>query len=272
MAVEGLSRRSALLTLPTLLSPVVGRSQTADKGAWFEDFVTWAKTLPAENFNVRGRVEQLYREKLAASGLPSDRLDERWASILKQQRDSEVWSRLALDKRFAAGWYEGMPPSKPLAEFLKGKKPGAALDCGMGAGRNSVLLATLGWEVTGIDISDVAVKRAEAFAERNGVKIRPVRVSYRDFDWGTNRWDLIVNVDSWDGEGETPSTFAVAPIRAALKPGGFLYIESHLRALTSVDRPLAKIFSDLQLVQYTRDVDAGWEGANKEIVVFVAKK
>jgi SAM-dependent methyltransferase len=272
MSVERLSRRSALLALPLLLPPGVGRSQTADKRAWFEDFVTWAKTLPAENFNVRGRIEQLYRQKLAASGLPADRIDERWASILEQQRDSETWSTLALDKRFAAGWYEGTPPSKPLAEFLKGKQPGTALDCGMGAGRNSVLLATLGWDVTGIDISEVAVERAAALAKRNGVKIRPVRVSYRDFDWGTNRWDLIVNVDSWDGEGQTPSTFAAAPIRAALKPAGFLYIESHLRALTSSDRPLAKIFSGLQLLQYTRGTDADWQGANKEIVVFVARK
>ena len=80
-----------------------------------------------------------------------------------------------------------------------------------------------------------------------------------------------MNVDSWDGEGQTPSCFAAA-IRAALKSGGFLYIESHLRTLASPDRPLAKIFSDLQLLQYTRGADPEWEGANKEIVVFVARK
>jgi len=35
----------------------------------------------------------------------------------------------------------------------------------MGAGRNAVLLAGLGWDVTGIDISYVALKQASALAE-----------------------------------------------------------------------------------------------------------
>lgn len=262
-----------LLAGGLLLPCVVSRSQTADStSTWFEEFITWAKTVPAAEFNVRGRIEHLYRQKLEASGLTGDRIEERWASIVKQQRRSEEWSILALDKRFAAGWYEGMPPSSHLAKFLANKQPGIALDCGMGAGRNSVLLATLGWEVTGIDISEVAVKRAATLAAEKGVKIRSVRSSYHDFDWGTNRWDLIVNIDSWDGEGQTTSTFAAAPIRTALKAGGYLYIESHLPALTASSRPLIRIFSDLEIVQHTSATDPEWQGVAKELVVFVARK
>jgi 2-polyprenyl-3-methyl-5-hydroxy-6-metoxy-1,4-benzoquinol methylase len=37
---------------------------------------------------------------------------------------------------------------------VEARKPGRALDIGMGQGRNSVFLALKGWDVTGFDISD----------------------------------------------------------------------------------------------------------------------
>ncbi len=52
--------------------------------------------------------------------------------------------------------------NKFLAETVKGRKPGTALDIGMGQGRNSLFLAALGWQVTGFDISEVGVKQALA--------------------------------------------------------------------------------------------------------------
>ena len=51
--------------------------------------------------------------------------------------------------------------NKFLAESVKGVTPGKALDIGMGQGRNSMFLAALGWDVTGFDISEVAVKQAK---------------------------------------------------------------------------------------------------------------
>ena len=45
-------------------------------------------------------------------------------------------------------------PNKFLVEMVKGRKPGLALDVAMGQGRNALYLASQGWRVTGIDISD----------------------------------------------------------------------------------------------------------------------
>src|SRR3954465_9369703 len=56
--------------------------------------------------------------------------------------------------------------NKFLAEAVKGRKPGTALDIGMGQGRNSLFLAALGWQVTGFDISEVGVKQAIAEAKK----------------------------------------------------------------------------------------------------------
>ena len=50
-------------------------------------------------------------------------------------------------------------PSRLLVEAIKGRTPGRAIDLGMGEGRNTVFLGQQGWEVTGVDISDVGVAR-----------------------------------------------------------------------------------------------------------------
>src|ERR1043165_9700463 len=61
--------------------------------------------------------------------------------------------------------------NKFLAEAVKGRTPGKALDIGMGQGRNSLFLAALGWDVTGFDISEVGVKQAQAEAAKRNLKI-----------------------------------------------------------------------------------------------------
>src|SRR3989337_4060642 len=50
-------------------------------------------------------------------------------------------------------------PNKLLIEVTQGRKPGTALDLGMGQGRNAIHLAGQGWDVTGVAISVVAGER-----------------------------------------------------------------------------------------------------------------
>ena len=59
------------------------------------------------------------------------------------------------------------PPSAFLADVVKNQPHGRALDVSMGQGRNALFLASLGWKVTGIDISDEGIRQArEAAATR----------------------------------------------------------------------------------------------------------
>jgi SAM-dependent methyltransferase len=231
----------------------------ADEKRWLEDFKEWAKTQPAEVFGVRLMLENRYRERLAAEGLTPDQINVRYGSIIKTRQDDQEWWRISGNKNYEAGLDEGLPPSKHLAEFVEGKTPGKALDCGMGAGRNAVFLASLGWEVTGVDRSDVAVKRAEELAAKAGVKIHAVRSLYQDFDWGNNQWDLILNVGSWDNAGEPTSTFSKAPLAAALKPGGFLYIENGTAKMDWQRAFMEKLFPGVRVVQrlFKADPDSG---------------
>jgi SAM-dependent methyltransferase len=71
-------------------------------------------------------------------------------------RDGAMWS--------------GRPNGRLVAE-LADLTPGRALDVGSGEGADAIWLARTGWTVTAIDISEVAVRRAEEAAERAGVAV-----------------------------------------------------------------------------------------------------
>ena len=52
-------------------------------------------------------------------------------------------------------------PSALLVDAIRNRQPGAAIDLGMGQGRNAIYRAQQGWQVTGVDLSDVAVAQAK---------------------------------------------------------------------------------------------------------------
>lgn len=70
--------------------------------------------------------------------------------------------------------------------------PLTALDVGMGLGRNAIYLAQQGWTVTGFDPADKAVAQANEAARKSGVSLTTVVQGSEDFDFGTNRWDLVL--------------------------------------------------------------------------------
>lgn len=73
--------------------------------------------------------------------------------------------------RYAAGgllW--GVQPNRFVAAEVEELTPGRALDLACGEGRNAIWLAERGWQVRGVDYSDVAIDRARALAEERGVE------------------------------------------------------------------------------------------------------
>ncbi|MFB7918869.1 class I SAM-dependent methyltransferase [Streptomyces sp. NPDC056061] len=68
--------------------------------------------------------------------------------------------------RPAAG---GPQPNARLTETVTGLPPGDALDLGCGDGGDALWLARLGWHVTAVDISAVAVERLASLARSHGL-------------------------------------------------------------------------------------------------------
>lgn len=152
-----------------------------------------------------------------------------------------------------------------LAETVKDWKPGKALDVGMGQGRNSVFLAELGWEVTGFDISEVGVRQARETANRRGLKIDAQVGDVDKFDYGKERWDLVVGMYM-----HHYLTRNAEKVVASLKPGGILVVEGIHRDIDKDSlqgeryghrsNELPKVFERLRVLFYQDTVaPADWE-------------
>jgi SAM-dependent methyltransferase len=114
-----------------------------------------------------------------------------------------------------------------LNEAIRDIPPGKALDVAMGEGRNTLLLARNGWETTGFDIADVAMDSARARANRENLKITTVVASRDEFDFGTEKWDLIAVIysDIVCGGCCAYDHAFIATIKMALKPSGRVVYE-----------------------------------------------
>ncbi len=76
------------------------------------------------------------------------------------------------DARYRDGAYENRThPTALLAEWLPRLPRGRALDVACGAGRNALYLAANGYAVTALDISRVALDRAETSAAERGLTV-----------------------------------------------------------------------------------------------------
>jgi 2-polyprenyl-3-methyl-5-hydroxy-6-metoxy-1,4-benzoquinol methylase len=124
-------------------------------------------------------------------------------------------------------------PNALLVEAIKNKKPGTALDVGMGQGRNSLYLAKKGWKVTGIDIADEAITAAKQQAERQKLVINVVLSSHQDFDFGTEQWDLVTYIYEGCLDADV-----LAKIKKSLTHKGIIVFEFfHREAGVKLGRP-----------------------------------
>jgi SAM-dependent methyltransferase len=142
--------------------------------------------------------------------------------------DAHAW-----DERYAAAelvWSAG--PNRFVAEELVDLPPGRALDVACGEGRNALWLAGLGWQVTALDFSEVALRKGrELQAHRQDADpARPLAVEWvhgdvLGQDLGTQRFDLTVTAYLQLPEQERAA--AVRRTFAALRPGGTFFLIAH---------------------------------------------
>lgn len=94
-----------------------------------------------------------------------------------------------------------------------------------GEGRNSVFLAKLGYDVTAVDLSAVALKKARKLAEENHVNIEFIQADLDRFDLGKNQWDAIVSI--FCHLPETVRSSLHKRIEKSLKPNGIYLAEAY---------------------------------------------
>ncbi|MFH1452152.1 MAG: class I SAM-dependent methyltransferase [archaeon] len=89
-------------------------------------------------------------------------------------------------------WTSQKPPTEIVELIESGKiKPGKCLDVGCGEGFYSIYLASKGFDVTGIDLSEKAIEYAKRNAEEKGVKVKFIAMDVMDISKIKEKYDFI---------------------------------------------------------------------------------
>ena len=146
------------------------------------------------------------------------------------QDASEEWGRDYWEDRYSApGLQWSGDPNPVLVAEASPLEPGRVLDVGSGEGGDALWLASRGWRVTGVDISQNALDKAAASArERDGVD--PEQLSWQQADltsWSPTRasFDLVtahfMHLPLADRQRLFPA------LAEGVAPGGTLLIVGH---------------------------------------------
>lgn len=138
--------------------------------------------------------------------------------------DREEWDRRYLEKDLV--W--SAEPNRFLVEEAAGLAPGRALDLGAGEGRNAIWLAGLGWRVTAVDFSEVALDKARRIAGTRGVEVEWIHADLVSYRPEPAAFDLVLALYlhlPWP-----EMTGVIHRAAAAVAPGGTFLLIGHDRS------------------------------------------
>ncbi len=116
-------------------------------------------------------------------------------------------------------------PNRFLVAEVEPLPPGRALDLACGEGQNAIWLATLGWDVAGVDFSEIAIAKAQARAEREGVAVDFAVADLLEYEPEPGAYDLVLLLYLHLVPPERRLVLERAS--AALAPGGTLLLVGH---------------------------------------------
>ena len=141
---------------------------------------------------------------------------------LSQGIPKEFWN-----ERFSAdGYAYGTRPSRLLrawASDLKQSGYSTALVPACGEGRDAVYLATLGLQVTAVDISSEGLRKTRQLADQFGVEVDTVEADLFAWPWPAEGFDVVASMFVHMPSTVRPKFHGLYV--KTLKPGGLVLIE-----------------------------------------------
>jgi tellurite methyltransferase len=150
-------------------------------------------------------------------------------------------------------------PAEFLVDNVDLLPKGRVLDVAMGSGRNAVYLAKMGWDVEGVDISEIAVSNALNLAREHSVNIH-TRVAdlEKNYRISPDTYDVIICFNYLQR-----SLFP--QIKAGIKNGGMVIYETFIIDQVQFGKPhnpdfllqyneLLKAFYDFRCLRYREGV------------------
>lgn len=129
--------------------------------------------------------------------------------------------RLRWNDKFTRGEVGHASPANHIVECLASIPPGVAADLACGKGPNAAWLASRGWRVLAVDISEAGL----AIARRTAAPVAWVQADLDRFALRPASLDLLVSTYFLD-RARWPEW------RTWVRPGGWVYIETFTRAPT----------------------------------------
>ena len=133
----------------------------------------------------------------------------------------EDWDRRYSEK----GLLWSAEPNRFLVAEVGDLLPGRALDLACGEGRNALWLASMGWRVTAVDYSQVAIAKARDRAAVDGASVEFVCADLLDYEPEESAFDLVVVLYLQLPAVERRMVLEKA--KAALAPGGTVLVVGH---------------------------------------------
>lgn len=138
------------------------------------------------------------------------------------------------DERYSEpGFAYGTKPNDFLASVADKIPKGKILSLAEGEGRNAIYLASLGYEVTGVDGSNVGLQKAMALASEHGVTITTVHADLSEFEILPEQWEGVIACYC-----HIPSVIRI-PLHQAvvrgLKKGGVFILEAFSKEQLAYD-------------------------------------
>lgn len=149
------------------------------------------------------------RDSTSASGFVGDlEVQAHWDKRYSEQ--DQMWSG---------------KPNGTLVTEVAGLTPGRVLDVGCGEGADAIWLAGLGWDVTALEVSGVALERAAHHAADIGVTVRFVHAGMVEAALPPASFDLVSA--QYPVLSRTPDGVAERALMDAVAPGGVLLFVHH---------------------------------------------
>lgn len=155
-----------------------------------------------------------------------------------------------------------------LSQELGFEKGSHILDLACGRGRHAKYLSELGYEVTGLDLSEKNIEYAKKFENE---KLHFERADMR-LPFGVNRFDSIFNIFTSFGyfDSQEDNLKTCLQIRKALKPNGNLVldfmnvnkvklglVEEEVREVEGIEFRIERVLEDNKVIKKIRFTDKG---------------
>lgn len=178
--------------------------------------------------------------------------------------DRERWN-----KKYLQGFEADREPSKLVVDYYRYANVGRALDIAAGVGRNSLFLATNGFMVDSVDISDVAVEKLKSLHPN----ITPIQADLKEYRPKAEYYDLVLNINFLER-----SLFPY--IIECLRKDGVLIFETFLEGSPSKttrdfllrENELIHSFLKLSVIYYEEKTVINHKGEEAKKAYLVARK